>query len=262
VKPAVLVHGHRGARAVYSENTVAGFSYAIEAGADARELDVLVTRDGAVVVTHDPHINPEICTGPPAGVAVRDLTLAQLREYDCGSLVNPRFPQQQRVPGARIPTLTEVLALGADNAVRFDIEIKSFPDRPELTPPPEEFAGLVLDEIRSHRLESRVVVQSFDFRTLHAMHRLAPEIQLAALWEGQARPFVEAARSAEACIASPHFSLVTAEQVKAAHAASLEVVPWTANTPEDWQMLIACGVDGIITDDPAGLIAYLKSAQA
>jgi len=206
--------------------------YAIEAGADALELDVGVTKDDALVVSHDPHIR---------GTAIRELKLAELREYD-----------------RAIPTLDQVLALADRGDFQFDIEIKCFPDHPELTPPPEEFARLVLDEIRRHRAESRVVVQSFDFRTLRAMHRLAPGIRLAALWEGEPRPFVEVARSADAVIVSPHFPLVTPEQVQAAHEANLQVVPWTANAPEDWHGLIQAGVDGIITDDPASLIAFLK----
>jgi glycerophosphoryl diester phosphodiesterase len=112
--------------------------------------------------------------------------------------------------------------------------------------------------IRKHKLESRCIVQSFDFRTLHAMKRLAPEIRLSALWEGAARPFLEIAREAEAPIVSPAFHLVTPEQVQLSHAANLQVVPWTADTPRDWQRLIDAGVDAIITDDPAELIAYLK----
>jgi len=258
----ILVHGHRGARAVYSENTLAGFSYAIEAGADALELDVAVTKDGAVVVTHDPHINPEICAGPQPGAAIRDLTFAELREYDCGSRVNPRFARQRPVPGARIPTLAEVLRLAGEGNVQLDIEIKSFPEHPELTPPPDVFARLVLDEIRGHAMESSVAVLSFDFRVLRAMHALAPAIRLAALWEGELRPFVETARSAEASIVSPMFPLVTPVQVEAAHLAGLQVVPWTANAPEDWQKLLDAGVDGIITDDPAALIAFLKAVGA
>ena len=255
----ILVHGHRGARAVLPENTMAGFLYAIQAGADALELDVGVTKDGAVVVTHDPRVNSEICLGPHPSAALRDLTLEELREYDCGSRVNPRFPRQRPVPGARIPTLSEVLGLAAGSGVHFDIEIKSFPDHPELTPAPDAFARLVLDEICRQQMESRVAVLSFDFRVLRAMHRLAPEIRLAALWEGAARAFVETARSAEAGIASPMFPLVTRPQVEAAHEAGLQVVPWTANSPEDWRKLIDAGVDGIITDDPAALITFLQA---
>ena len=254
----ILVHGHRGARALRPENTMAGFEYAIQAGADVLEMDVAVTKDNVLVVVHDPHINPDLCQGPHPGIAIRELTLTQLREYDCGALRNPRFPKQQAVPGARIPTLDEVLSLATGNSVQFNIEIKSFPDRPELAPPPDIFAGLTLATIRKRQLDYRCIVQSFDFRIQNEMHRLAPAIRLAALWEGPPRPFVEIAREARATIVAPAFHLVTPEQVQAAHAAKLEVVPWTANTPEDWRKLIEAGVDGIITDDPQSLIAYLN----
>lgn len=223
-------------------------------------MDVAVTKDNVVVVAHDPHINPELCVGPHPGVAVHGLTLVELREYDCGSRKNPRFPKQQPAPGAQIPTLDEALNLSTKGPIQFNIEIKSFPDHPELTPPPETFSKMVLEEIRKHNLEFRVIVQSFDFRTLHAMKRLAPEIRLAALWEGEPRPFVDIAREAEASIVAPLFTLATPEQVQAAHAAKLEVVPWTANTREDWQRLIEAGVDAIITDDPVDLIAFLRMA--
>jgi len=254
----ILVHGHRGARAMYPENTIPAFQYAIGIGVDVLEMDVAVTKDNVLVISHDPHINAEICTGPHPGIAIHELTLAELRQYDCGALKNPHFPKQHPVPGTRIPTLDEVLDLARGNSVQFNIETKSFPDHPELTPPPEVFSKMMLDVIRKHKLESRSIVQSFDFRTLRAMRRLAPEIRLSALWENQARPFADVAREAEAGIISPDFHLVTPEQVKASHAAKIEVVPWTADTPQDWQRLIDAGVDAIITDDPAELIAYLK----
>ena len=256
--PRILVHGHRGARAIYPENTVPAFEYAIKIGADVLEMDVAVTKDNVLVISHDPHINPEICKGPHPGVAIHQLTLAELREYDCGALKNPHFPKQQPVPGTRIPTLDEVLSLSRGNNVQFNIETKSFPDHPELTPPPDVFARMLLDVIRKHQLDSRVIVQSFDFRTLHATKRLAPNIRLSALWEGDARPFVDIAHAGEAGIISPLFKLVTPQQVKSAHDAKIQVVPWTADTPADWQMLIDAGVDAIITDDPAALIVYMK----
>ena len=256
--PRILVHGHRGARAIYPENTIPAFQYAIKIGADFLEMDVAVTKDNVLVISHDPHINPEICKGPHPGIAIHELTLAQLREYDCGALKNPHFPQQQPVPGTRIPTLDEVLSLSSGNNVQFNIETKSFPDHPELTPAPDVFSGMLLDVIRKHKLESRSIVQSFDFRTLHATKRLEPHIRLSALWEGDARPFVDIAREGEAEIISPLFKLVTPQQVKASHQAKIQVVPWTADSPADWQMLIDAGVDAIITDDPAALIGYLK----
>src|SRR5271169_373031 len=118
-----------------------------------------------------------------------------------------------------MPTLEEVFALAPGNEVEFNIETKSFPDHPELTPPPEEFARMVLALIRKHHLEQRVMLQSFDFRTLVAMKKLAPEIRRVALWEGKDRDFVSIAQEAGASIVSPLFRQVTPEKVRAAHAA-------------------------------------------
>jgi glycerophosphoryl diester phosphodiesterase len=258
----VLVHGHRGARALRPENTLPAFDYAIAAGADALELDVGVTKDNVIVVSHDPVIHPPVCSGPKPQAVIRELTLAEVREWDCGKLQNPAFPRQQAIPGTLMPTLDEVFSLAHGEAaarrrILFNVETKSFPDHPEFTPPPEEFARLVLAEIRKHHLESRVILQSFDFRTLHAMKGLAPEIALSALYEGPPKDFAAIAKEADAGIVSPQFRLVTPERVRSAHAAGLKVVPWTANTPADWDRLIAAGVDGIITDDPAALLAHL-----
>jgi len=255
----IQVHGHRGARAVLPENTLPAFEYAIDAGADAIEMDVNVTRDDVLVISHDPVLNPEICRGPGGSHIIRELTFSELRAWDCGSLVNPQFPRQKPVPGARIPALDEVLALAGRGSFLFNIEVKSFPDRPELTPPPSRFAELLLQSIDRHHLHSRVIVQSFDFRILIAMKQLAADIRLAALYEDERLgDFVSVARSAGAGIIAPHKVMVTPARVAAAHAVNLPVISWTANTELEWSALIAAGVDGIITDDPAGLIAYLK----
>jgi glycerophosphoryl diester phosphodiesterase len=258
--PRILVHGHRGARAVRPENTLPAFEYAISAGADVLELDLWVTADDVPVVSHDPLINTTICTGPEGERTIRRLTLEQVRQWDCGSKKNPEFPRQEPAPGARIPTLDEVLALAPRGAFWFNIEMKSQPARPELQPEPERYVQLVAEAVRRHRLENRVIVQSFDFRLLRAMRQIAPELRRAALYAGLPRDFVELAREAgDTPIVSPHYSLVTPERVKAAHAAGLQVVPWTANTPELWDRLIEAQVDAIITDDPKGLIEHLKA---
>jgi glycerophosphoryl diester phosphodiesterase len=254
----IQVHGHRGARAMRPENTLPAFEYAIAQGVDALELDMGVTSDGVVVVSHDPLLRAPVCTGPRDKVAIHSLTLAEVRQWDCGAVQNPQFTTQQTVPGTRMPTLDEVFALAPKGKFLFNIETKITPQRPELAPSPTEFVRLVLALIRKHHLENRVVLQSFDYRTLHAMKAIAPEIRLSALYSGQPRDFVEIGKEAGAQIVSPEFHLVTAEQVKAAHAAGLQVLPWTADTPEDWAKLKAAGVDGIISDDPAALIAWLK----
>ncbi len=256
----ILVHGHRGARARRPENTLPGFEYAIAAGVDALELDMAVTRDNVLVISHDPILEPPVCSGPQPHAVIRELTLAEVGQWDCGRVQNPRFSTQQTVPGTHMPTLDEVFALATRSSFDFNIETKSFPDKPEYTPPPEAFARLVLDRIRAHHLEKRVILQSFDFRTLTAIRGLAPEIRLSALVERDDRDFTAiAAAAAHAEIVSPEFHLVTPEKVAAAHAAGIQVVPWTADTPADWQKLADARVDAIISDDPAELLAFLKS---
>jgi glycerophosphoryl diester phosphodiesterase len=257
----IQVHGHRGARAMRPENTIPAFEYAMGVGVDVLELDMAVTKDDVLVVSHDPLLNPVLCAGPGAPAPIRTLALAELRQWDCGAKRNPGFAKQTPVPGTPIPTLEEVFALSSRGKVDFNIETKIFEDHPEYTPTPEKFVRLVLDSVRRHRLESRVILQSFDFRTLHAMKALAPGIRLSALYENGAESFVDVARRAGAQIVSPDKALVTPEKVKAAHAAGLQVVPWTANTRAEWDALVEAQVDGIISDDPAALIAYLKQKK-
>jgi glycerophosphoryl diester phosphodiesterase len=219
----IQVHGHRGARAVLPENTIAAFEYAIGVGVDAIEMDVQVSRDDVVVVSHDPYL--------ASGTFIRTLTAAE----------------------SGLPTLDQVFRLAALGEFLFNVEAKVSEHTPR------NFAELILDRIGEHAVKSRVIFQSFDFAILHRMSRLAPGITLAALWEGAPRSLVEIAEDAETQIVAPEYSLVTPEEVAAAHEAGLQVITWTANSTKDWKRLIAAGVDGIITDDPAGLIAYLKA---
>jgi glycerophosphoryl diester phosphodiesterase len=254
----IQVHGHRGARAVWPENTIPAFEYAIKIGVDVLEMDMAVTKDNVIVISHDPILHGPVCTSAQQSAVIRQLTLDQVRQWDCGAVQNPLFVKQKASPGTRMPTLDEVFSLATLGSFDFNIETKSFPEKPEYTPAPEEFSRMVLEKVRRYNLEKRVILQSFDFRTLLAMRRLAPEIKLAALTENDPRDFTVIAREARANIVSPHFSLVTGDKVASAHAAGLEVVPWTVNSPAVWDRLIKAGVDAIITDDPAELIAYLE----
>jgi glycerophosphoryl diester phosphodiesterase len=211
------------------ENTLEAFKYAIGVGAHGIEMDVAVTRDDVPVISHDPWL--------AEGTAIRTLEWRDLRE---------------RAPS--IPSLAAVLA--PPGAFQFLIEVKSFPDRPELAPPPDDFAALVLREIEACGARERSIVQSFDLRILHAMERLAPGIPRGALFE-RGKDFVTMARQAKAGIAVPEFHLVTPDRVRVAHASGLEVYTWTPNTETDWRGLREAGVDAVITDAPAGLVRYL-----
>jgi glycerophosphoryl diester phosphodiesterase len=200
------------------ENTLAAFEYAIGVGVDAVELDVVVTQDGELVVSHDPILDR-----------------------------------------GKAPLLDEVFALAGTGRFSYDVEIKTWPGPPPC-PPPHEFAARVLEKIRAHLLQSRVIIMSFDFRVLAALRDFAPEIRLSALTETDPRPFSEIAHEASfAEVVAPHFLLVTPEKVAAGHAAGIGIVPWTVNAPADWDRMIVAEVDGIITDDPAALLAHLTS---
>jgi glycerophosphoryl diester phosphodiesterase len=205
------VHGHRGARARWPENTIPGFEYAIGLGVDAIEFDVFVTADGRLLITHDP-VETET-------------------------------------------TLDQVLSL--EGSFAFDLEIKSYPYLS-----PRGFAEPVLEAIRRHKMESRVNLFSFDWRILHAMQELAPDIRCAGLYEGEPRSFVECAREAgNTPIVCPRYTLITPERVAEAHAAGLKIYAWTANAEADWDRLIAAQVDAIITDDPEALLTYLRNSS-
>lgn len=255
----IQVHGHRGARARMPENTIPAFEYAIGQGVDVLEMDMQVTRDNVIVISHDAVLRPPVCSGPRESAVIRQLTLAEVRQWDCGAVRNPSFPDQKTVPGTRMPTLDDVFRLAVRGTFDYNIETKSNPAKPEYTPPPDEFARMVLDRIREYKLEKRIILQSFDFRTLVAMRKLAPEIRLSALTSTDKREFAAiAADAANAEIISPEFHLVTPAKVEAAHKAGIQVVPWTPNSEADWENMVAARVDAIITDDPASLIAFLK----
>jgi glycerophosphoryl diester phosphodiesterase len=296
----ILVHAHRGGRAYRPENSIPSFRYGISVGADVLELDLAVTKDNVLVVSHspfltqpapetiskDPHMaaaisaalaNEPHCDGPslPAGTYIHSLTLAQLRQYDCGSHTLPAFPTQVAVPHTPIPTFEEVLDLAPQGVFQFNVETKIFPNQPEITPTPEAFVAMIDEAVKRHHLESRVILQSFDFRTLRAMRALDPALRLSALF-GQAQydrmmgltdadknfsHIAQVAQLRPGDFFSPDVTLATPAEVKWAHEHGFQVAPYTANTPEGWQKLADAHVDAIITDDPAGLLKWLR-AQA
>jgi glycerophosphoryl diester phosphodiesterase len=262
----IPVHGHRGARTVLPENTIAGFEYAAAAGADWIELDLWVTKDNHLVVAHDPAMNEKICRGPAgAERTIRKMTLSELKQWDCGVLGNAAFPRQKAIPGTRVPTFDEVLALASNGTFKFNVEIKNDPKRAELAPPVDEYARMVVDAIRKRKLEIRVMIQSFDWRLVHATAKLVPDWPRSALFpvggKDKQRDYVDVAKEANVKMVSVQYDTVTPEKVKRAHEAGIKVVAWTANSEDIWEKLVAAGVDEIITDDPAALIAWLRGRK-
>jgi glycerophosphoryl diester phosphodiesterase len=271
-----LVIGHRGARGLYPENTLVGFTRAIALGVDAVELDVAVTADRVVVVTHDPRLHPDIARTPDGNWVdaptplVRELTLEQLSEYDVGRLrpssaYAARFLQQQAVDGARIPSLQEILC--ATGQVLLFIEMKTSPAEPTLSVAPAEMAELVMNVLDAANALERCTLLSFDWRGLRHLRRHRPEV--ATGWLTQ--PMTEAERrlwwradsavssngSAAQAIAAkggscwlPEFAELRAPDVAAAQQLGFRVVPWSVERPEEINCAAAWGVDGLITDRP------------
>ena len=277
----ILVHGHRGARAWRPENTIPAFQFAIDHGVDVLELDLAVTKDNVLVVSHNPTLAPNsypgerICKGPALApqTPIHTMTLAEVRQYDCGSVALANFPTQVAVPGTKVATFDEVLDLAKGTTVQFNVETKSFPNHPEFSPTPAEFVALIVASIKKRNVDpARIILQSFDWRTLTEMRKQWPAIRLSALvgapkYDGlmghtdPTKDFAAIAKLTGAEIISPDFSLVTPEQVAAAHAAGAQVAPYTANKPEDWQKLADANVDAIISDDPVALLAWLRAQK-
>lgn len=243
--------------------------HALEAGADYLEFDLGVTQDGHLVLMHDQEIHPERCQkddGTPLGrrLAVYEMTLAELKALDCGSLKNARFPKQKTSPGADVPTFDEVLSWLKSSKhprakkVQLNVETKTVPAHRELSPDTARFAKLFVDAVKRHGFVKRTVLQSFDHRVLLEAARLEPGIRRSALLAESRPDFVAVAKAAKAQIVSPNHEWIDAEDVKACHAAGVEVHPWTVNDEAGWRRMVELGVDGIITDDPAALIRFLQ----
>jgi glycerophosphoryl diester phosphodiesterase len=253
VAPGLDVQGHRGCRGLRPENTMAAFQEALRLGVTTLELDLQVTRDRVVVVHHDQRLDPSRCRrdggAPVESTAIKDLDVAELADVDCGSLPHPRFPAQRPVPGRRIPRLSEVLALALDAAypVRLNVEIKL--QKAAEGVPFEEFAGLVVGELRRFGLVDRATVQSFDAPVLAAVGRLEPALSLAMLVRDPA-DYERLLEASGAGILSPDFRRLRAADVARFESRGIPVIPWTVNKPRDIRRMIDWGVSGIISDYP------------
>ncbi len=293
---ALDIQGHRGARGLMPENTLPAFAKALSIGVTTLELDLAVSKDLHVVVSHNPRFEPDTAriNGDwlmQSSPSIHSLTLKSVKNYDVGRL-NPagkyarRYPDQQPVDDTPVPTLGEVFELvnrSGNNLVRFNIEIKINPEKPELTLAPNEFAEAVIKVIRNHRMQNRSAVQSFDWRVLAVVQTLAPDISTSYLTVNQPwlnnlqtgmpglSPWLNgfdvdnfggsAARAVKAAggtIWSPYHKEVSPESIKMAQQLGLSVNVWTVNEPGRMRELIEMGVDGIITDYPDRLRLVLE----
>lgn len=281
------IEAHRGGRALFPENTLPAFANALSMGVDTLELDIGVTRDGAIVVSHERGLNPDLARNAdgvyvaPPGIPFVQMPLEEVRKYDVGqirpgSAYAAQFLDQLSVPGTPIPTLQQVIDLvrkSGDRQVRLNIETKIDPNHPDESPDPQRFVTLLLDLVAAENFGDRVMVQSFDWRTLQLVQKLAPAIPTVYLtlqrgkaptvfpdkasnWTAGFNPaehensLPRTIKAAGGAIWSPYFGDVNPALISEAHALGLQVVVWTVNKPEDIARMLDIGVDGIVSDHP------------
>jgi glycerophosphoryl diester phosphodiesterase len=263
------LEGHRGCRGLMPENTVAAMLHALDLGVTTLEMDASITRDSQVILSHEPFFNHEISTRPDGTrfEANEDgkyniylMDYAEVAKWDVGLKPNPRFPEQKKQPAVK-PRLGDLID-SVENYIRqhklrpvdYNIETKCLPGTDhKYHPEPSKFVQLLMDVIQSKKIESRVIIQSFDIRTLKIIHAQFPGIRTSLLIEDFDKREI-ATQIAELgfrpAIYSPAYQLVTRELVEYCHSNGMKIIPWTINEKKIFDEQKRLGVDGIITDYP------------
>lgn len=269
------VQGHRGGRGLWPENSVYGFLKAVDMKVTTLEMDVVVSMDHHIVVSHDPYFNPGICLDKEGNkldenqrVNIYKLPYDQIKEFDCGSIPYPRFPEQEKLNTYK-PLLKEVIQIADERCkvkgqspVFYNIEIKSRPEWDGEYQPstPEEYVKLVLDTITPLLEYKRFNIQSFDIRILEAIHKYDPKVRMVYLVEEvELTSEIIKNLSFTPEVISPDFELLTPELIESYHQMGLKVIPWTVNETTDILLMIDWGVDGIISDYPDRLLEIVNS---
>lgn len=269
------VHGHRGCRGLLPENTIRGFREAVEMGCDFVEMDVVISKDGQVIVSHEPWMDHTICLnkdGTPISEAeerrfnIYQMTVKEIQKFDCGSLEHPRFPDQDQRKSVK-PTLREVVEdvdehalMSSVGAPSYNIEIKSDPALyGTFQPDPKEFAHAVIETVDSLGLAERCIIQSFDPAILEAVHAEHHNLITALLVENKLSVEENLARlTFKPNIYSPHFSLANEALLKTLREKDIELIVWTVNDESDIKRMLNLGVDAIISDYPDRVIKLIE----
>ena len=287
----IKIYGHRGARGDLPENTLESFKYLFDNNINAYETDILISKDLIPVITHDFRLEPSFTKDSEGNwiedenIKIFDLTYEELLKFDVGSInklsrYGRRFVNQKPLENQRIPKLSELLDLSSKNKsenLLINLEIKSTPDEENLTPAPEDTVKLVVNEINKSNLKDKIIVSSFDWRTLTEIKNQYPEISRAYLTYQQVRgmkikktiynrspwmsflPFYEdhelpkIIKSQGGKAWHPYRKDITKKLVDISHQEDLPVNVWTVNEEYEMLKMIEYGVDGIMTDYPLRL---------
>lgn len=269
------IQGHRGARGLYPENTIPAFLGAIKLGVNTVELDVVITKDNKVLISHDPYMNENFCRLASGKLLEGDIkkdyniyqmNYAEVTAYDCGQWGNAKFPEQQKM-AVQKPLLSDMI----DSVeafvkryklpqVNYNIEIKCAAAGDGIMhPKPDEFAKLVYDVIKQKGILDHCNIQSFDVRSLQEIHKIDPKLPIAIL-VADAHSFKKnlAQLGFTPYAYSPHYILINKKVVKQCHKAGVKLIPWTVNDEKKMVKLKKLGIDGIITDYPNKAIELLR----
>jgi len=260
---------HRGGRGLMPENTIPAMLNALGFGVITLEMDVVITKDKKVVLSHEPFFNHEIATKPNGSLVTeaeeKSLNIFQMnydevKKFDVGLRPHPRFKQQEKLAAVK-PLLSDVFEAVKNQMINskrpypfFNIETKCQPATDNLYhPEPAEFVDLLMKIIKEKGMEKYVLIQSFDFRTLQYLHKNYPSIATAMLIEDADKStFDDQLKKIgfTANVYSPHYLLVNEELIKKCHQNKMRIIPWTVNEKKEMERLKALGVDGIISDYP------------
>lgn len=262
------LQGHRGSRGLMPENTIAAMIEAIKWGATTLEMDVVITKDKQVILSHEPFMNLEIATPPEGSKSslpskafnIYQMTYEEVATWDVGTKFNPKFPDQQKLKVQK-PLLKDLIS-AIESYVRdhqlpsvfYNIETKIDPDTDEIYhPSPKVFVDLVADIVIAGGIADRTTIQSFDPRTLIELHQRKAPFQLSFLIESTTRlkaTDVISQLGFKPDIISPAFSMVDANFISDFHQHKIKVIVWTVNQEADIKRMASLGVDGIISDYP------------
>jgi glycerophosphoryl diester phosphodiesterase len=266
---AIDTQGHRGCRGLMPENTIPAMIAALNFGVTTLEMDAVITKDKKVILSHEPFFSHEITTRPDGkfvteaeerSLNIYQMTYNEVKRYDVGLKPHPRFPRQQKMKAVK-PLLSELID-SVENYMMssrrphpfYNIETKSLPVGDNLYhPAPAEFVELLMGVVKEKNIQDRVIIQSFDFRTLQYLHQHYPTIRTAMLIEDNDKRNLDQQLQAlgfNPSIYSPHYSLVNAALVNKCHSMNIKVIPWTVNDKPTIERLKRLGVDGVISDYP------------
>ena len=260
------IQGHRGCRGLFPENTIPAFEHALELGVSTLELDVVISKDKKVIVSHEAFMS-HLISRTPEGNAIEEthekdfnlyeLTYEEIKEFDCGSSLHPKYPEQKNL-SVHKPSLGDMVKRMEEisNSHMYNIEIKRTPEGDNIYHPDyREFADLLIRELNQLNISDRTTVQCFDVETLQYLKKSYPDVPLVYLIanENSFEENIEILGFDPYCY-SPHFSLVNQDLVSNCKSKKIQLIPWTVNDKNDMIQLIKLGVDGIISDYPDILI--------